>query len=102
MVLEKIKYLCKIHSMTIKDLEKELGLGNGVIGRWDKVSPKADNLAKVANYFDVSTDFLLDINSSQIASQEIISLAKRIQSLPPEVKELVMQQIKVYEAMDKK
>jgi transcriptional regulator with XRE-family HTH domain len=45
--------------MSIPKLEKELNLGNGAIYKWDKSSPSIDKLQKVAEYFNVSTDYLL-------------------------------------------
>lgn len=41
------------------EIERKVGLSNGQIRRWDKVSPKVENLKKVADYLDVSTDYLL-------------------------------------------
>lgn len=45
--------------MSIRQLEEALGFGNGVINRWRKNTPGSDKLKKVADYFDVSTDYLL-------------------------------------------
>lgn len=56
---EKIKELCKSNSISISRLETELGFGNGSIRKWGKTAPAADRLQKVADYFHVSTDYLL-------------------------------------------
>lgn len=45
--------------MTISELERKTDLGNGTISRWDTRTPGVDKLNKVANFFDVSTDYLL-------------------------------------------
>lgn len=45
--------------MTVAALERELSFGNGLIRKWDKQSPSVDKLCKVADYFNVSIDFLL-------------------------------------------
>lgn len=45
--------------MSIRQLEEALGFGNGVINRWRKNTPGSDKLKKVADYFDVSIDYLL-------------------------------------------
>lgn len=58
-VFNEIKNLCKTGDITISRLEKEIGLGNGSIYKWDKSLPSADRLAKVADYFKVSVDSLL-------------------------------------------
>ncbi len=45
--------------MTLTGLETELGIGRGIIKRWEKSSPNMDNIQKVADYFHVSVDYLL-------------------------------------------
>ncbi|EIW2091286.1 helix-turn-helix transcriptional regulator, partial [Enterococcus faecalis] len=35
------------------------GIGENSLYRWDKTSPQSDKLQKVADFFDVSTDYLL-------------------------------------------
>ncbi len=56
---EKIKLLASEKKMSIRQLEETLGFGNGVINRWRKNTPGSDKLKKVADYFDVSVDYLL-------------------------------------------
>ena len=58
MIYENVVVLCKIHNISISKLEKEVGLGNGTIGKWGKVSPTVESVEKVANYFGVSIDAL--------------------------------------------
>jgi len=58
-LLENIQYLCKDHNISVPKLEKELGLGNGSIYKWGSSSPTVDKLQKVADYFKVSTEYLL-------------------------------------------
>lgn len=58
-VKDRIQELASKHSMTLAEVERVTGISNGQIRKWDNSSPKADNLRKVADYFDVSTDFLL-------------------------------------------
>lgn len=57
---EKIMELCTRQSITIKELERRLGFGNGTIGRWKQSSPTVGNLQKVANYFGVNILFFLE------------------------------------------
>ncbi|WP_414842173.1 helix-turn-helix domain-containing protein [Enterococcus saccharolyticus] len=56
---EKIKELAKERKISIRELEKRLGYSNGYFSKWKSVSPNSDGLAKVADYFDVSVDYLL-------------------------------------------
>lgn len=56
---EKIKMLANEKKISIRQLEEALGFGNGVINRWRKNTPGIDKVQLVANYFDVSVDYLL-------------------------------------------
>ena len=56
---ETIKSLCKQHSIAVTALEKELGFGRGSIGKLRTGQTSAERLQKIADYFHVSTDYLL-------------------------------------------
>lgn len=45
--------------MRVTDLEDALGIGRNTIYQWNKRTPGSDKLQKVADYFNVSTDYLL-------------------------------------------
>ncbi|WP_242387565.1 helix-turn-helix domain-containing protein [Enterococcus gallinarum] len=59
MLLDRIRILLKERSLTLAELERKLGFGNGSMSRWNKSTPSGDKIQKVADYFDVSTDYLL-------------------------------------------
>lgn len=70
----RVKELCKNHQLSIAELEAKLEFGNGSMRRWDKHQPSIDKLLKVADYFDVSTDYLLDhTRTSEIDIQTVLS-----------------------------
>ncbi len=54
-----VQGLCKSRNTTIASLERECGFGNGTVKKWGNAIPSGDRLAKVADYFNVSTDYLL-------------------------------------------
>ncbi|MBQ1274162.1 MAG: helix-turn-helix transcriptional regulator [Cellulosilyticum sp.] len=56
---ERIKQLANAKGLSLPALEAQLGFGNGTILKWDKSTPNADKLVKVADYFNVSVDYLL-------------------------------------------
>lgn len=60
MLLDKIENLCKEKSISVSKLEKECGIGNGTISRWNKSIPRADNLKAVANYFNKPIEYFLE------------------------------------------
>lgn len=57
---EKIKYLSDSKKISIRQLEEKLNYGNGTIRRWETSKPSIDKVQKVADYFNVSVDYLLD------------------------------------------
>jgi len=54
-----IKQLANRKNMSFAELEREIGLSNGTIARWGKASPNSKGLEAVADYFNVSVDYLL-------------------------------------------
>lgn len=58
-IVERIRNLCDLESLSFNALEKKVGLGKSVIYRWDINAPSADKLKMVADYFGVSVDYLL-------------------------------------------
>ncbi|EOD7438005.1 helix-turn-helix domain-containing protein [Enterococcus faecium] len=59
MLFERIKELCKKRGISISELENRIGFGKNSIYKWKTQSPKTETLQKVADYFHVSTDYLL-------------------------------------------
>lgn len=58
-LLDRIKAICDARVTTLVGLERELGFGRGTIRNWDKNSPSIDKLQKVADFFNISTEYLL-------------------------------------------
>lgn len=61
---DRIKSLAREHGFSIRSLEEKLGFGNGTIRRWQTQTPGIDKIQKVADYFDVSIDYLLGRNQT--------------------------------------
>lgn len=58
-VAENIKSLAKDKNITLKTLLNDVGLGFNTMSNMKTSMPKADNLAKIADYLDCSVDYLL-------------------------------------------
>ncbi|WP_373135138.1 helix-turn-helix domain-containing protein [Enterococcus durans] len=56
---EIIKDLAKEKGLSIRQLEINFGYSNGYIGSWKRQTPNSTELARLADYFDVSVDYLL-------------------------------------------
>ncbi|EHL2451127.1 helix-turn-helix transcriptional regulator [Enterococcus faecalis] len=67
---EIIKELTKRKKMSIRQLEITLGYSNGYFSKWKKVSPNSEGLQKVADYFNVSVDYLLGRTDNTKATDE--------------------------------
>lgn len=94
MLNERIKLLRTKKSISQTTLAKTLGVSKQSISNWenDNIMPSIDMLVKIADYFDVTTDFLLGrseehfiktdgLTELQIAHiQAIIEDIKRISS----------------------
>lgn len=61
---ENVKILCDANHIRPAALERRLHLSNGYIGSLRKKNPSAINLQKIADYFHVSTDYLLSSDGS--------------------------------------
>ncbi|WP_178946808.1 helix-turn-helix domain-containing protein [Enterococcus mundtii] len=59
MLLERIDLLISENKMTRAELERKLNFSHGSLRNWNKSIPSGDKIQKVADYFDVSTDYLL-------------------------------------------
>lgn len=76
---ERIMSLCKQNNTNAKQIETQLGLGAGTISKWGTSSPKLNVIVKVADYFNVSLDYL--------AGRDVINLENK--KLPKELKKIL-------------
>lgn len=59
-ILGRIGELRKQHKkLSINKLEQECGLTRGSMAKWDDHAPSPDKVKKVADYFNVSVEYLL-------------------------------------------
>lgn len=58
-LVERLKGEVKRKGLTFNRIERELGLGNGTIKRWNDQSPRLDKLTAVAQYVGISLDYLV-------------------------------------------
>lgn len=88
-IRDRIRELANQKGLSLPALEAELGFGNGTIVKWDKASPNSDKLAKVADYFNVSLDYLLGRDSARSAvdddpDENYTILSRNAKKLSPE------------------
>ena len=61
---ENIKMLCKANKISIAELERAAGFPENSIANWKQPRTWGKYLVEVADYFNVSTDFLLGRTSN--------------------------------------
>lgn len=69
--------LCKKQNLAVTALERELGFGRGSIGKLRNGKTTFDRLQKIANYFDVPVEYLLDAEDSSSTENPLTSKDKR-------------------------
>lgn len=82
-LVDKIRTLANQRDMSLPQLEVELGLGNGTISRWRTSSPNTEKLLRIAKYFHVSMDYLLEREDefamSGLSKKDERDIAKRLE-----------------------
>ena len=64
----RFKELCKINGVSMNKVESDLNFGKGYISKLGKSTPNASKIRQIADYFDVTVDYLM---SGKESSQEI-------------------------------
>ena len=100
-LVEKVKALCEAHNLTFAALERRLDFGNGTIRKWDNATPSGDKLAKVADFFHVSVDYLLGrehmqaIPVNEDPDENYTILSRNAKKLSPERRKQLLDMAKI-------
>ena len=89
---EKIKELADKQGISLNTLEEKLGFSRNTIYNMKKSTPNIERVSKIADYFNVSTDYLLGrtdtpaiaSNSNEIFSEKGRAIARKYDSFSPE------------------
>ncbi|MGG5318224.1 helix-turn-helix domain-containing protein [Enterococcus sp. AZ072] len=106
-LFERVSTLSKKQGKSLKVIAEELGLSRHAFYSWKTSSPKAESLEKVANYFDVSVDYLLGrtnnpntLNNAKVDSEDeyeqelLMMFRKGEKEVTPEKRDLYRKQVK--------
>ena len=104
--VERVKAICKERKIPISKLESDCGFANGYIGQLRKGVFPDDRILKIAEYLNVSVDYLMTGNEVQFivetAKKDVLlaampsrvkEYALKLAEMPEEKRELVMQMI---------
>lgn len=61
---ERIQQLCKQFGISMNQLEDQLGFGKGYISKLGKSTPNVTKIQKIAEFFGVSVDYLMNGENS--------------------------------------
>lgn len=83
-IYERLKALCKMRGISIKQLESELGFARSSLCKIDTNAPGSERLQKLAEYFGVTPDYILHGEDSvkYYESEEAARIANRILNDP--------------------
>ena len=73
-MIERIASLIEEEGITASKLSKDLGFNSGAISNWKKgrAKPGTEAIIKIADYFNVTTDYLLGRYTNQIAADNAL------------------------------
>lgn len=75
-LFERVEKIRKENGISQGRLEKELGFSNGSVSKWKNSTPTTERLQKVADYFGVSLDYL--INGKEDGIQQSLTNEEKI------------------------
>lgn len=79
---ERIKELAHQHGTSIRKLSTDLGFGESTIYKWKDQDPKGKDLAKVADHFGVTTDYLLGrTKTPQFTRRDELDVQKTLEEM---------------------
>lgn len=95
---DNLRTLIEERNLTQKELAKQLNLAPSTMGSYvqNTREPDFNTLKMIADYFGVSTDYLLDFNSNQTISPQENDLLRIFRSLSSAQKDICLEQCKVF------
>ena len=72
---ENVKQAAQVKGYSINKLEQELGFARSYIGKFKTITPSADKIQRIADFLDVSSEYLMTGKESQ--KKEVSPLTKR-------------------------
>ncbi|WP_262430842.1 helix-turn-helix domain-containing protein [Paratissierella segnis] len=99
-ILDRIKLLAAKQDMTVAEVERKADIGNGVAARWNKSTPTADKLQRVADVLGTSMEYLL-LGEESGENEKAKILAREANDLTDVQLDLIRSMIKEFERKNK-
>lgn len=80
---ENVREAAKEKGYSINRLEKELGFARSYIGKFKTITPSIDKIQKIADFLDVTTDYLMSGNKTEniLTSKDNRDIAKDLDAI---------------------
>ena len=105
-LIHNIGFLCSKNNISINQMLKNCALNKSLIDNLKKGSlPSVDKISKIAEYFNVSTDYLLgnEQKENNPPESELSSLIlKEIENCSEDEADIILQQIKLIKSLRNK
>ena len=75
LAFDRIKELADKQKISLNILEEKLGYSTNYLYSLKKGNPKSDRLQEIADYFNVSTDYLLGRTDNPVISSDLVTTA---------------------------
>ena len=80
--VDRVKKICKERKIPISKLERELGFSNGYISQLKKGVFPSDRLILIANYLQVSTEFLMNgVDDDGLTDKDNSDIARDMENI---------------------
>ena len=80
-ILDRIRSLANDRKVTLVELERNLDFSNGSLRKWGTSTPSGDKIEKVADYFNVSVDYLLGRTQNPYTSNDNLMNTQELETL---------------------
>lgn len=84
-IVDRIQALVASKGLSIAALERNTGLSNGIIKKWKKQSPSCDKIIAIANYLNISVEYLIlgtvDTKHLDIDAQQLLNYYNQLDKL---------------------
>lgn len=96
-IYQRTKLLCKKKNITLQQLTDNVGISASLIRKWGRgASPSIDKVRRIADFFDVSIDYLIGASDipecadKVIGDTSIMSIQRARANMSSDDKELMM------------
>lgn len=81
-MVERLQQIARERGTNFKQIEQQCGIGNGTMRRWDTQTPRLDKIRAVADYLNISIDYLVYGVSTSATNGHKVDLVLTCDNVP--------------------